>query len=121
MLSSSAWTRQIGSPPTSTRSIDSLGRSAVAAARCLVMLVNAGCQLLLHGVTDLGHRDPVEHLAEESLDQHALGDRLGNAPALQVEEVFRVHRTDRRAVAAAQDVVVQDLEDGLRSCLRLLR
>src|ERR1700694_5736031 len=105
--------RQIGSPPTSTRFIDSLGTSSVVATRCLVTLLNTGGQLLLDGVADLAHRDPVQDLAEKPLDQHALGHRMRDAPALEIEEVFRVDRADRRTMAAARDVVVQDLEDRL--------
>src|SRR5713226_10743558 len=77
--------RQIGSPSTSTRIIDSFGSSLVEATRSRVTL-------------------------------HA-----GNAATLEIEEVLRVNRAHRRTVAAAQDVVVQDLEDRLRGCLRLLR
>src|SRR3989454_10851622 len=113
MLSSSACTRQIGSPSTSTRIIDSLGNSAVDATRCLVTLFNSGSQLLLHSVADLGDRDSVQDLRKKPLDQHPLGDRTGDAARPQVKEVLRIHRPDRGAVAAAQDVVVEDFEDWL--------
>src|SRR6266576_3005961 len=94
-------------------------RSPEAGTRCLVALFKARGQILRHRSTDQRYGDSVDHLPEESLDQHPLGDRMGNPPALQVEEVFGVHRTDGCAVAAAQDVVIQDLEDGLggRLCL----
>src|ERR1700730_9887307 len=111
----------MGSPSTSTRFIDSLGTSAVAATRCLVTLLNTGGQLLLDGVANLTHRNPVQDLAEKPLDQHPLGHRVRDAAALEVEEVFGIDGADRRSMAAAQDVIVQDLEDWLRGCLRLLR
>src|SRR5229473_492080 len=123
--------RQIGSPSTSTRIIDSFGSSLVEATRSRVTLhagnpatltsVNPGGQFLLDRLSDLGNGESVEDLATEPLDQHALGDGMRNAATLEIEEVLRVNRAHRRTVAAAQDVVVQDLEDRLRGCLRLLR
>src|SRR5438105_15937191 len=131
MLSSSAWIRQIGTPSTSTRVMDSFGSSLVAATRCLVTLhagnpatltsFNASRQLLVDGVAHLRHRQPVEDLTEEALDQHPLGDRPRDAAARQVEEVFRVDRPDGRAMTAAQDVVVEAREDRVRCRLRLIR
>src|ERR1700736_3984326 len=112
--------RQIGSPSTSTRTMDSLGKSPVAATRCLVTLLNAGSQFQLHNITYLADRYAVQHLPEKPLDQHPLGDRMGNSSALEVEEVLGVHRTDGRPMAATQDVIVQNLEDRLGGCLRLL-
>src|ERR1700756_5821252 len=105
--------RQIGSPLTSTRIIDSFGRSLVAATRCLTALLNACRKILLDLLPDLRHRQAIENLTEESLHEHPLGDRPGNAPALEVETVLGIDRSDRRAVTAAQDVVVQDFEAGL--------
>src|SRR5258708_26779769 len=113
--------RQMGSPSTSTRIMDSFGSSLVAATRSRTTLVNPGGQFLLDRLSNLGDRKPIEDLPKKPLDQHPLGDGMRDAPALQVEEVLRVHRTDGRAVTATQDVVVQDLEDGPRGCLRLLR
>src|SRR2546426_6109150 len=101
MLSSSACIRQIGSPSTSTRIIDSLGNSSVDATRCLVTLFNAGSQLLLHSVTDLCDRDSVQDLRKEPLDQHPLGDRTGDAARLPAKEALRIHRPDRCAMPAA--------------------
>src|SRR5438309_12122851 len=112
--------RQMGSPSTSTRIIDSFGSSPVEATRCRVTLVNPGGQFLLDRLTNLGDRKPIENLAKEPLDQHPLGDRMRDAPALEIEEVLRVDRTHGRAMAAAQDVVVQDLENRFRGGLCLL-
>jgi len=47
-------------------------------------------------------------------------DRLRDASAGQVEKVLRVDRSDGRPVAAAQDVVVLDLQDRLGGGARLL-
>src|SRR2546421_2121801 len=120
-LSSSAWIRQIGSPSTSTRFIDSFGSSLVEATRCWVTLLNPRGQFLIDRLSNLGDRNPVQDLPEKPLDQHPLGHGMRDAPALEIEEVLGIHRTDGRAVTAAQDVVVEDLQDRLRSCLRLLR
>src|SRR5712692_5359299 len=113
--------RQIASPSTSTRIIDSFGSSLVEATRCGATLFNPGGQFLLNRLANLGDREPVEDLAKKPLDQHALGDGMRDAPTLEIEEVLRVDRTHCRAMAAAQDVVVEDLENGLRGGLRLLR
>src|SRR3989442_14049085 len=113
--------RQMGSPSTSTRIMDSFASSLVEATRSRVTLFNPGGQFLLDRLSNLGDREPIEDFAKEPLDQHPLGDGMRDAPTLEIEEVLRVNRTHRRAMAAAQDVVVQDLEDGLRGCLRLLR
>src|SRR5216684_1314365 len=106
----------MGSSPTSTRSIESFGTSAVEATRTLA---NARRQLLLDQVPNVLHRHPVQDLLEEALHQHALRHRARNAPAGQIEEVLRVNGADGGPVAAAEDVVVQDLEDwlGCGSCL----
>src|SRR6202022_3997742 len=120
-VSSSAWMTQIGSPSTSTRIIDSLGSSLVVATRCRVTLFNPGGQFLLDRLANLGDRKPIEDLAKEPLAQHPLGDGMRDSPTLEIEEVLRVDRTHRRAMAAAQDVVVQDLENGFGGGLCLLR
>src|SRR5438105_13388247 len=131
MLSSSAWIRQIGTPSTSTRVMDSFGSSLVAATRCLVTLhagnpatltsFNARRQLLVDGVAHLRHRQPVEDLTKEALDQHPLGSRTRDAPALDIEEVLRLHWTHGRPMVAAQDAINQALQDRLRRSLRRLR
>src|SRR3989442_1159954 len=105
--------RQIGSPSTSTRFIDSFGSSLVEATRCWVTLLNSRGQFLIDRVSNLGDRKAIEDLAEEPLDQHPLGHRAWDAAALQVKEVLRVDRADGRAVTAPKDVVVEDLEDRL--------
>src|SRR6202022_1490387 len=104
--------RQIGSPSTSTRIIDSFGSSPVEATRCRA-LFNPGGQFLLDRLANLGDREPVEDLAKKPLDQHPLGDGMRDAPTLEIEEVLRVDWTHGRAMAAAQDVVVEDFENGL--------
>src|ERR1700737_2423951 len=113
--------RQIGPPPTSPRTIDSFGSSAVEATRCRATLFNPGGQFLLDRFSNLGDREPLEDLAKESLYQHPLGNGMRDAPSLEIEEVLWVNRTHRRTVTAAQDVVVQYLENRLRGCLRLVR
>src|ERR1700719_1974418 len=113
--------RQIGVPSTFTCFIDSFGSSAVEATRSRVTLFNPRGQFLLDRLADLGDRKPVEDFAEEALDEHPLGDRPGDATADEVEEVLGVHRPDGGAVTAAQDVVVEDLEDRLGGRLGLIR
>src|ERR1700687_6175879 len=122
--------RQIGVPSTSTRFIDSLGSSPVEATRSRVTLHagnpatltsdNPRGQFLLDRLANLGDRQAIEDFAQEALDQHPLGDRSGNAAADEVEEMLRVHWSDGRAVATAQDVVVEDLEDRLGGRLGLV-
>src|SRR3979411_3180464 len=111
----------MGVPSTSTRFIDSFGSSLVEATRSRVPLFNPRGQFLLDRLADLGNREPVEHLAEEALDEHPLGDRSRDAAADEGKEVLRVARPDGRAVTATQDVVVEDLEDRLGGRLRLFR
>src|SRR6202022_1028066 len=113
--------RQIGSPSTSTRIIDSFGSSLLEATRCRATLFNPAGQFLLDRFSNLGDREPIEDLAKEALHQHPLGDGMRDAPTLEIEEVLRVNRTHRRTMAAAQNVVVQDLENRLLGGLRLVR
>src|SRR2546423_15424985 len=104
-------------PPTSTLFIESGSSSAAAATRCLA---NPRLQLVLDQVPRLLHRDAGDHLSEEALDHHPLGDRARYAARLQVEEVLWIDGRDRRAVRAA-DVVVEDLEHRDRVGVGLLR
>src|ERR1700693_2124902 len=113
--------RQIGVPSTSTRFIDSFGNSLVVATRSRVTLFNPRGQFLLDRLANLGHRKPVEDFAQEPLDQHPLGDRPRDAATDEIEKMLRVHRPDGRAVATAQDVVVEDLEDRLGGRPGLIR
>src|SRR5438477_182529 len=97
MSSPISGSRQVAScPSTSTRFIDSFGSSLVEATRCWVTLLNPGGQFLIDRLSDLGDRNPVEDLPEKALDQHPLGHGMRDAPALEIEEVLGIHRTDRR-------------------------
>src|SRR5712664_698549 len=89
----------------------SSGTSSTEATRYLAKTL---LQLGLDEAAGVVERDPVEHVAEESLHDHPLGRLLGNASRAQVEEVLRVDRSDGGAVSAA-DVVVVDLEHRNRS------
>src|ERR1700680_4375518 len=111
----------MGTPSTSTRFIDSFGSSPVEATRSRVTLFNPRGQFLLDRLANLGDRKPIENLAQAPLDQHPLRDRPWDATTLEVEQVLRVHRTDGRAVAAPQNVVVEDLEDRFGGRLRFFR
>src|ERR1700682_2712862 len=113
--------RQIGSPSTSTRIIDSFGSSLLEATRCRATLFNPGGQFLLDRFSNLGDREPIEELAKEPLHQHPFGGGVGDAPTLEGGEDVRGNRTHRRTMAAPQNVVVQDLENRLRGCLGLVR
>src|SRR5436305_6392903 len=115
-LLSYAWARQIGVSPTSTRFIESVGISSSEATR---WLANARLQLRLHELARVLEGDAVQHVAEKALDEHALGGLLGDAARAQVEEVLGVDRADRRAVGAA-DVVVVDLQHRDRGRLGLV-
>src|SRR5258708_5952862 len=102
----SRWARQTGVFPASTRLRLSSGSSPTDATR---NLAKARLQVRLDEVACVLERDPVKHVAEEALDDHPLGRGRGDAARLEVEHALRVDRPHRRAMRAA-DVVVVDLE-----------
>src|ERR1700687_36240 len=99
--------------PASTRFMESSGSSSTEATR---YLAKTSLQLGLDEGACVIERDPVEHVAEEALHEHALGCLLRNPTRAQVEHVLGVDRSDCRAVRAAA-VVVVDLEHGDRGRL----
>src|ERR1051326_5527530 len=92
------------------------GTSSTVATRTLA---NAGLQLCFDELTRVLEGDAVEHVAEESLDQHSLRGHLRDAARAQVEQVVRIDRADGRAMGAAH-VVAVDLEHGDGGGLRLV-
>src|SRR5205823_14256934 len=109
----------MGSPSPPTRFIDSFGSSLVGATRCWVTLLNPRGKFLIDRLSNQCDRNPVEDLPEKPLNQHPLGHGVRDAPALEIKEVLGVHRTDGRAMTAAQDVLVEDLQAWLRGSLRV--
>src|ERR1700737_5190498 len=91
----------------------SSGSSSTEATR---YLPKTRLQLGLDERAGVIERNPVQHVAEESLDEHALCRLFWNPARSQIEHVLRVDRADGRAVRAA-DVVVVDLEHGDRGRL----
>src|SRR5487761_1769748 len=92
--------------PASTRLRLSSGISWTEATR---YLAKPRLEVRLDEVARVLEGDPIQHVAEESLDDHPLGGWRGDAARLEVEHALRVDWTDRRAVRAA-DVVVVDLQ-----------
>src|SRR5438132_8567191 len=115
-LPSSAWARQTGVPPASTCFIESVGTSSTDAMR---WLANPRLQLRLHELARMLERDSIQHVAEESLDEHPLGGGFGDAARAEVEEMLWIDGPDGRSVRAA-NVVVVDLEHRDRGRLRLV-
>src|SRR5215831_16766234 len=93
------------------------GTSSTEATRTLA---NAVLQLGGHQVARVLERNAVEHIAEESLDEHPLGGFLGDSTRAQVKEVIRIDGADGCAVGTAH-VVVVDLEHRDAGGLRLVR
>src|SRR5260370_18417816 len=116
-LPSSACARQTGVRPASTCFMVSSGSSSVDATR---WLANARLQLGLDELPRVLERDALEDVAEESLYEHPLGGRLGDAARAEVEHVLWVDRADCGAVGAAH-VVVVDLEHRDRRRFGLVR
>src|SRR5438093_6295006 len=116
MLPSSVLARQISVWSTSTGLSVPSGISPTEATRTLA---KARLQLVLDHRARLLERDAVEHLAEEALHEHPPRRSRGDSARLQIEQVVRVDRPDRRAVRTA-DVVIVDLEHRDAGRLRLV-
>ena len=70
-----------------------------------------------HRVLDRGAAQLFEGRTEEALDDELFGGSAVHASTLQIEQHLGIDRPDRRAVGAADDVVVQNLQ--LRVRIRL--
>src|SRR5260370_17502723 len=97
-LPSSACARQTGVRPASTCFMVSIGSSSVDATR---WLANARLQLGLDELPRVLERDALEDVAEESLYEHPLAGRLGEAALAEAQHVPLLARPDSVAAAAA--------------------
>src|ERR687886_407860 len=91
------------------------GISEAFATVCQVVISSARrVDRFPNGRFDRGTLEFAESRLEEALDDQLLGRRAVQAATLQVENHLLVDRPDRRAVGAADHVVVQDLQLGVR-------